>query len=136
MLIASMTYEEMYREIRNDFRDLYATIMEGLAKFQQSAKRAKHYPFGIIYEWKHPKSQNTYTYFFQVKRHSEWDKEPRLVIYAEFDDEGGKTTITIVNANSGILQIGIFRPHFFKRYYERNLTTIQGNIPQSDELRH
>ena len=132
MLISTMKYEDMYREIKNDFRELISAVRDEEAKFHQFAKRAKHYPYGRVYSWHHPKSHNIYTYFFQVKRHSEWDKEPRRVIYTEFDDEGGKTTIAVVNAQSGIMQISIFRPHFFKRYYERNLAAVKGDVPDTE----
>lgn len=132
MLIASMTYEEMYRAIKSDFRDLTDAILKDQMNFHLLAKRAKKYPYGRVYEWKHPKSHNTYTYFFQVKRHSEWNKEPRLVIFTEFDDENSKTTIPIVNDPNGNIRISIFRPHFFQRYYERNLTTIKGDIPKTE----
>lgn len=132
MLIASMTYEEIYREIRSDFRDLSDAIVKDQLKFHPLAKRAKKYPYGLVYEWKHPKSHNTYTYFIQVKRHSDWNKEPRIVIFTEFDEDNGKTTIAIVDYQYGNIRISIFRPHFFNRYYERNLTTIKGDKPETE----
>lgn len=122
----------MYREIRNDTRELYPAIMEERKRFQQLAKRATKYPYGKIYFWKHPKSNNQYTYFFSVNRHSEWDKTPRLVIYTEFDTEGGKTTIAISLDPQKNLRISIFRPHFFKRYYERNLSQFKEFTPETE----
>ena len=121
MLIASMTYEESYREIKYDVPDLYDAIAKNALNFRHKAKRAKKFPLGEMYFWKHPRSRNEYTYFFEVKRHSDWDKNPRLVVYTEFDDEGGKTTIAVAKQVTGKIGISIFRPHFFKRYYERNL---------------
>ena len=132
MLISSMTYEEIYREIKDDARDLYASVVEEGKRFQHLAKRAKKYPFGKAYTWKHPKSRNVYMYFFEVKRHSDWDKPPRLVIFTEYDDEGGKTTITVAKQVTGKIGISIFRPHFFKRYFERNLSRFTEFYPETE----
>ena len=132
MLIASMSYEEIYREIKEDARELYDVVIEDGKRFQHLAKRAKKYPFGKAYIWKHPKSRNEYMYFFGVKRHSDWDKPPRLVVFTEYDDEGGKTTITVAKQVTGKIGISIFRPHFFKRYFERNLSRLTDFTPETE----
>ena len=122
MLLPTMKYEEMYREICNDSRDLFAAITGKLAEFRQFAKRAKQTPYGRIYHWKHPVSYNQYTYFFFIRRHSDWDKTPRLLTYTEFDTKDGKITIAVVREPNENIRIRIFRPHFFDRYDERNLS--------------
>lgn len=119
-----MTYEQIYREIKNDSPELFATIEKKLPEFRKYAKRASG-AYGRIYAWKHLKSQNNYTYFFHIKRHSDWDKAPRLIIFTEYDAPLGKMTITVMRDPSGNIRIGIFKPHFFKRYFERNLTQFE-----------
>lgn len=124
MLLSTMTYEQIYREIKNDSPELFATIEKKLSEFRKYAKRASG-AYGRIYAWKHPKSQNNYTYFFHIKRHSDWDKAPRLIIFTEYDAPLGKMTITVMRDPSGNIRIGIFKPHFFKRYFERNLAQFE-----------
>ena len=120
MLLSSMLYEEVHREIVNDFRDLYSAIMKEYTGFQKTAKKAKRYPYRKKYQWTHPVSHNQFTYFFETKRHSDWDKDPRLVIYTEYEAMEGKTTIVIVRDQYNNIRIQIMSPHFLKRYLERN----------------
>ena len=74
MLLSTMTYDQIYHEIVKDYHDLSAAFMKEIAGFQKLAKKAKRYPIRKIYQWKHPVSFNQYTYFFETKRHSDWDK--------------------------------------------------------------
>ena len=120
MLLSSMLYEEVHREIVNDFRDLYSAIMKEYTGFQKTAKKAKRYPYRKKYQWTHPVSNNQFTYFFETKRHSDWDKDPRLIIYTEYEAMEGKTTIVIVRDQYNNIRIQIISPHFLKRYLERN----------------
>lgn len=115
-----MSYEQIHREIVKDYHDLSAAFMKEIAGFQKLAKKAKRYPFRKIYQWKHPVSFNQYTYFFETKRHSDWDKDPRLVIYVVYEAKEGKTTITIARDPYNNIRIQIISPHFLKRYLERN----------------
>ena len=120
MLLSTMTYEEVHCEIVKDFRDLYAAIMKEFAGFQKKAQKAKRYPYRKKYQWTHPVSNNQYTYFFETKRHSDWDKDPRLIIYTEYEARKGKTTIVIARDPYNNIRIQIISPHFLNRYLERN----------------
>lgn len=71
MLLSTMTYEQIHREIVSDYRELYAAIMKEFAGFQKIAKKAKRYPYRKKYQWTHPVSHNQFTYFFETKRHSD-----------------------------------------------------------------
>ena len=113
MLLSTMTYEQIYREIKNDAPELFVAIEKKLPEFRKYAKRASG-AYGRTYAWKHPKSQNNYTYFFHIKRHSDWDKTPRLIIFTEYDAPLGKMTITVMRDPNGNIRIGIFKSHFFK----------------------
>lgn len=132
MFVPSMTYEEIYREICNDSRDLFADIIGEKPRFQQLAKRARKYPYGRIYLWKHPKSHNQYTYFFSVNRHSEWDKTPRLIIFTEYESKKDEIcTVAVSRDPNENIRISIFRPHFFDRYYERILSQAAKYTPET-----
>ena len=120
MLLSTMTYEQIHREIVNDYRELYDAIMKEFAGFQKIAKQAKRYPYRKKYHWTHPVSHNQYTYFFEIKRHSDWDKNPRLVIYVVYEAKEGKTTITIARDPYNNIRIHVMGPHFLERYLERN----------------
>ena len=130
MLLSTMTYEQIHREIVSDYRELYAAIMKEFAGFQKIAKKAKRYPYRKKYQWTHPVSHNQFTYFFETKRHSDWDKDPRLVIYTEYEAMEGKTTIVIVRDQYNNIRIQIISPHFLKRYLERN-PLLESKLSQS-----
>ena len=125
MFLSTMTYEQIYQGILNDAPDLFAAITKQLPDFRKYAKRAKNPPYGRIYSWTHPVSKNKYIYFFNINRHSDWDKTPRLIIITQYDDTYGKTTIEIARDPNGNIRISIFKYHFFKRYFERNLANFE-----------
>ena len=56
MLLSTMSYMEIHREIVNDFRDVYAAIMKEFAEFQKKAQKAKRYR-------KYYKIANQYAYY-------------------------------------------------------------------------
>ena len=130
MLLSTMTYEEIYQGIIDDSYDLFIAITKKLSDFQKLAKRARHYPYGRVYSWKHPKSQNNYIYFFEVKRHSDWDKTPRLLTITEIEEKEGKKTIEIARDPDGTIRLSIFINHFFQRYYERYLSKYTEFTPK------
>jgi hypothetical protein len=125
MFLSTMTYEEKYREIMNDSLELFPAVEKKLPEFRKYAKRASG-AYGRMYAWKHPRSQTNYIYFFHIKRHSDWDKTPRLIVLTEYNIEIGKRTITIMRDPNGNIRIGIFKTHFFERYDERNLAKLEG----------
>lgn len=120
MLLSTMTYEQLHHEIVKDYHDLSAAFMKEIVSFQKLAMKAKRFPYRKIYQWQHPVSFNQYTYFFEIKRHSDWDKDPRLVIYTEYEAIEGKTTVVIARDPYNNIRIQIISPHFLKRYLERN----------------
>lgn len=121
MLLSTMSYEQMYHEILKDTHELSAVLVKEEKIFRKLAQRAKLYPYGRIYQWKHPYSHNNYTFFFDVKRHSDWDKMIKTVIFTEYDTDDGKVTVAI-SMNELTIGINILSSHFFKRYYERHLS--------------
>lgn len=129
MLLSTMSYEEMYLEILKDIQELSNIMTNEEKNFRKLAKRAKMYPYGRIYNWKHPISLNKYTFFFDVKSHSEWDKAIRTVIFTECNTNEGRITISI-SLTDGSIGINIFSPHFFKRYDERHLSLYTQFTPK------
>ena len=126
MLIASMTYEEIYREIKHDFSDVLERcrqiIKPAIGKLARKTA-GSIYPVRHVYAWEHPKSHNAYFFLAIVKKHSLWDK-PEITIFCEVEREIGKEII--VPAIGGdiytlrdTLIISVFQPHFLQRYAER-----------------
>ena len=121
-----MTYEEIYREIRNDFRDVLDYYEKSLKpKVCKAAQKAPQhlYPWRKFDSYIHPKSHNRYIYFSIVKKHSLW-KEPEVVAFCEYEGQYGKEIITIARGKDRMtfrptLIISVFQAHFFKRYFER-----------------
>ncbi len=124
MLIASMTYEEIYREIRNDFGDVLARYRQNVKPaIGKLARKSSRYPVRHVYEWEHPRSHNAYYYFTIVKKHSLWDK-PEITVFCEVEQKDGKEIIVPaigkdIYTLGDTLIISVFQPHFLKRYAER-----------------
>ena len=124
MLLPTMTYEEIYRAIRNDFRDVLDYYNKTLKpKVCKSAQKSSKYPWYKFDLYIHPKSHNKYFYFSIVKKHSLW-KEPEQTVFCEYEGKGGKEIITVAiwkdrRTFQPALIISVFQAHFFKRYQER-----------------
>ena len=131
MLLSTMTYEQIYREIKNDFRDVrdnYKRAVE--TRVSKLACKSPFYPFRRFESYTHPISKNNYTYFCIVNKHSQW-KTPDVVVYCEYEGKFGKEIITIAVGKDHltgrkILYTSIFQAHFFKRYYERFIKDERG----------
>ena len=124
MILNTMTYEQIHREIANDFRDVLDYYKRSLAtKVSKLACKSPFYPFRRFEFYTHPKSRNNYTYFCIVNKHSLW-KNPEVVVFCEYEGKFGKEIITVAVGNDHmtgrqILYTSVFQAHFFKRYYER-----------------
>ena len=126
MLIASMTYEEIYREIRSDFSDVLERcrqiIKPAIGKLALKTA-ASRYPVRHVYAWEHPQSHNAYYYLAIVKKHSLWDK-PEITVFCEVQRKEGKEIIVpaigkdIYTFRNEVI-ISVFQPHFLQRYAER-----------------
>ena len=94
MILSTMRYEEIYREIKNDFRDVLDnyknTIEPKVCKLAQKSPKYPWYKFDLYI---HPKSHNKYFYFSIVKKHSLW-KEPVPTVFCEYEGQYGKEIIT------------------------------------------
>lgn len=121
-----MTYEEIYREIRSDFRDVLEHCRQKVkpAIGKLACKTAtSRYPVRHVYAWEHPKSHNAYFFLAIVKKHSLWDK-PEITIFCEVQREDGKEIIVpAIGGNIYTLRdtliISVFQPHFMQRYAMR-----------------
>lgn len=124
MILSTMTYEEMYREISHDFRNVLDYYQNTLtSKVSKSAQRSHIYPWRKCYFYRHPKSKNQYVYLSIVKKHSLWEK-PGIVIFCEYEGKFGKEIITVAIWKDRMTFkpapiISVFQAHFFKRYFER-----------------
>ena len=124
MLLSTMSYEQIYREIKKDFRDVKAYYDDALKeKVFKEAKRSLRYPFRKLDTYTHPKSQNKYSYLSIVKKRSHRNKL-EVTVFCEYEAQWGKEIITIAFKKDILTQqnklfLSIFQAHFFKRYYER-----------------
>lgn len=119
-----MLYEEIYREILKDIRDVKeyydVAIKEKVCK---SAQKSRIYPWRHFDFYTHPKSQNKYTYLTIIKKRAWWNN-PEVTVFCEYEGERGKEIITMapkkdIMTSKYKLVISVFQAHFFKRYYER-----------------
>ncbi len=124
MLLSTMSYEEIYREILKDFRDVkeyYDVAIK--AKVCKSAQKSRVYPWRHFDFYTHPTSHNKYTYLTIIKKHAWWNN-PEVTVFCEYEGKGGKEIITMapkkdIMTSRYKLVISVFQAHFFKRYYER-----------------
>lgn len=124
MLLSTMTYEQIYREIGKDLRDVKAYYDINLKeKVSKEAKRAPRYPFRTFNTYTHPKSKNKYSYLSIVKKR-DWHDNPEVTLFCEYEGKKGKEIITIafkrdILTQKNNLMLSVFQAHFFKRYSER-----------------
>lgn len=129
MLLSTMSYEQIHREIVKDFRDMKAYYdVQIKAAVSKSALRAKRYPLVTQHSYTHPQSKNKYVYISIVKKRSLRDN-PEVTVYCEYEGKYGKEILTIAPSKDRLtfqptLLICIFETHFFKRYFERFLVDI------------
>lgn len=126
MFLSTMTYKEIYRGIRNDFRDVLdhykLKVQPAIGKLARKTANPL-YPIRKVYGWEHPISHNAYFYLTIVKKHSLWDK-PEVTIFCEVERKEGKEIIVpAIGGNIYTLHedliINVFQPHFLQRYAER-----------------
>lgn len=129
-----MTYEQIYREISHDFRDVvdyYERIVK--PKVCKRAKKSKFpYPIRKFDFYTHPKSRNNYIYFSIVKKHSLWDS-PECTVFCDYEGKYGKEIITVAIWKNPIslhdaIVVNVFQAHFFKRYFERFIKQDEAEI--------
>lgn len=126
MILSTMTYEEIYREISHDFRDVLNYYEHTLKpKVCKGAQKSKLYPWRKFDFYIHPQSKNRYVFFSIVKKHSLW-KDPEPTLFCEYEGKAGKEIITAAiwkdrRTFQPALIMSVFQPHFFKRYMERFL---------------
>lgn len=122
MFTSTMTYEEIYQIINKeifDVHDHYQKVVEPKAK--RELKKAIKFPKRITFNWKHPKTLNTYTYYIQSNRRSQWDN-PFLTVFSENEGKNGKELLCIApHPNKTEFLLNVYSSHFFKRYRERVL---------------
>lgn len=124
MILSTMTYEQIYREISHDFRDVLNYYEHTIKpKVCKSAQKSKLYPWRKFDFYIHPKSRNNYVYFSIVKKHSLWET-PECTVFCDYEGKYGKEIITMAIWKDRItfrdtIIINIFQVHFFKRYFER-----------------
>ena len=130
MLLSTMTYEQIYREISRDFRDVRDHYEHTIRpKVCKSAQKSKIYPWRKFDFFTHPKSRNNYVYFSIVKKHSLWES-PEVTVLCEYEGQYGKEIITIAIWKDRMtfrdaIVINVFQAHFFKRYFERFIKDSQ-----------
>ena len=117
-----MTYEEVYQSISKEMHDVFAHYQSVVkTKVDRTLKTATNFPKRITIDWKHPKSLNTYTYYIQSNRRSQWDN-PFMSVFCEYEGKSGKELlIAIPNPYKKELLLHVFRSHFYERYGERFL---------------
>lgn len=121
-----MTYEQIYHEIKRDFREVKAYYdVQIKAIVSKSALKAKRYPLITQHSYTHPQSKNKYSYLSIVKKRSLRDN-PGVTVFCEYEGKKGKEIITIAPKKDILTQqynlcMCVFNAHFFKRYYERFL---------------
>lgn len=136
MILSTMTYEEIYREIKNDFndvRDYYDKVLR--PKLCKRACKSSRYPWRNIDGYLHPKSKSKYFYFSIVKKHSLWE-QPEVTVFCDYEGKYGKEIITAAiwkdhQTFQKTLVISVFQAHFFKRYFER---FIKDNQAEADKI--
>ena len=96
MFLPTMTYEEIYQAISKEMSEVFGHYQKIVKpKVDRTLKTATNFPKRITIDWKHSKSRNTYTYYIQSNRRSQWDN-PFMSVFCEYDGKNGKELLAVV----------------------------------------
>lgn len=117
MIVASMTVEEIHKEVFEDIQNLRSKIDNSHSDFKKAVLRNSRYPVTKSYEFVTSVKKNLFIVDFTAPKRSSW-KKPILTVYAIYSRPDGKYAVALT-LDMNI--ISIYPPHFFKRYRERIL---------------
>ena len=129
MIDRTMTDEEIYEEIKNDFPNLKDKMRYCEGKFQAALKKAKRYPFVQSYPHITRERQNRYVLTYTARSIDDF-KHPLVSLHCLFCYKAGEAAASI-NWQQGVVQI--YTNHFFKRYRERVLKDPGKSIEETIE---
>ena len=129
MIVPSMTFKEIHKEVFDDFMSLQNKLEELKNDFKKIVLNGSRYPITKSYDCRTREKKNLFIVEFTALKRSAW-KKPILSAYGIYLRPEGKYAVTL----SLDLNIStIYPPHFFKRYRERILK--DESISNEDTIR-
>lgn len=133
MIVNTMTPQEKYKEIENDYPALYERLAKERDRTRRAFLKATLFPISHLVQWKSGLN-NLWTAFIVARTRSD-RKDPGFVTYIKYETVGiGALSVRIFKNEQFCFD---FRPHFFKRYRERFLIPngIE-NLSIDEQVRH
>lgn len=129
MIVPTMTDEEIYNEIKNDFANLREKIRFCEGKFQATLKKAKYFPCAQSYPHTTKERKNKFIITYTARNIGDKNR-PLISVHCRFRDKYGEASASI-NWQLGI--VIIYTNHFFVRYRERVLKDISKSMDETIE---
>ena len=117
MLVPTMTTEEVCKEIKNDYPAFYEKMLDNKASNYRKFIKAVLFPVIHQFSWK--SSSGNMWNVIMLARYRNEGKCPGIVPYLKYENWGmGIIYPKNIYSNLSIID---FKPHFWKRYRERQL---------------
>ena len=129
MIVPTMTDEEIYNEIKNDFDNLREKIRFCEGKFQTALKKARFFPCAQSYPHTTKERKNKYIITYTARNIGDINR-PLVSIHCRFRDKRGEAAASI-NWQQGV--VVKYTNHFFVRYRERVLKDVSKSMDEAIE---
>lgn len=115
MIVPSMTFQEIHKEVFVDLKNLHGKLDECRKDFRRIVLKGRNYPLSKSFDFITREKKNLFIVTFTALKRSD-SKKPIMNIYSiYYRPEGNYAASLSVDMNI----VSIYPPHFFKRYRER-----------------
>ena len=121
-----MTYDEMYRELTEDFMELRAWMSHRWKDIRRRSLKARTFPF-VVRHTHITSSHNEWTYNVSVFKKLRAGERACSMTYTRLRTDDGDYYMMVHPVTDSVLHVCAYLPHFFKRYAKRMGLNLSGH---------
>lgn len=125
MLLPTMNYEEMYREVILDSENMIRWVGHNIQNLRRISLKAKQFPFANTLTHMTPR-HNTWHYIVVVRRKIRSIQDVYNVIYTSLRAPEGEIYILMQPNKHKQMNVCAYTPHFMQRFAERMEIDLTG----------
>lgn len=124
MIVASMTEDEIKKEVLDDLKNAFKWEDLNQNKFRRLVIKSSKFPIYKHYSYKSPR-KNNWLILLEARSKKEYGDYSRVTYIVTYDSPHGIYAIMVMFKDA-IPHLAIYPPHFFKRYRERMQLDVTG----------
>lgn len=125
MLLPTMTYEEMYREVLLDSDNMIKWSVHNAKNLRRLSLKAAKFPFEKTLTHTTPR-KNQWTMIFVVLRKVRTNQDIYNILYTSLRADEGDIYMLLTPSKKSTMTASVFPPHFMKRFRERMGLDLKG----------